>query len=67
MYFLFSSSMYHFKNFNRIKLVCFLKFGVHEMNSKMVVLTVREKTDVTMDWMLQHVAGAMVGERERES
>jgi hypothetical protein len=48
MYFLFSSSMYHFKNFNRIKLVCFLKFGVHEMNSKMVVLTVREKTDVTV-------------------
>jgi hypothetical protein len=45
--------MYHFKICNRIKLVCFLKFVVHEMNSKMVksvmmVLTGREKVDVAV-------------------
>jgi hypothetical protein len=45
--------MYHFKIYNRIKLVCFLKFVVHEMNSKMVksgmmVLTGREKVDVAV-------------------
>jgi hypothetical protein len=44
--------MYRFKICNQIKLVCFLKFIVHEMNSEMVksgmvVLTGREKTDVT--------------------
>jgi hypothetical protein len=44
--------MYHFKICNRIKSVYFLKFIVHEMNSKMdksgmVVLTERENTDVT--------------------
>jgi hypothetical protein len=44
------------------------------MNSKMfksgmVVLTWREKTDadVAVGWMLQPTAGAVVGERERES
>jgi hypothetical protein len=42
------------------------------MNSKMlkcriVVLTGREKTDVAVGWMLQSVAGAVVGERGRES
>jgi hypothetical protein len=42
--------MYHFKICNQIKLVYFLKFVVHEINSKivkfgMVVLTGREKTD----------------------
>jgi hypothetical protein len=41
-----------FKICNRIKLVCFLKFIVHEINSKMVksemvVLTEKEKTDMT--------------------
>jgi hypothetical protein len=45
--FLFSSFIYHFKICNQIKLVYFLKFGVHEMNfeivkSGMVVLTERE-------------------------
>jgi hypothetical protein len=45
--------MYHFKFCNRIKLVCFLKFVAHEMNSKMVksgmmVLTRREKVDVAV-------------------
>jgi hypothetical protein len=51
--------MYRFKICNRIKLICFLKFVVHEMNSKMVkygmvVLTRREKADadVAVDWML---------------
>jgi hypothetical protein len=43
--------MYHFKICNQIKLVYFLKFVVHEINSKivkfgMVVLTGRDKTDV---------------------
>jgi hypothetical protein len=38
--------MYHFKICNRIKLVCFLKFIVHEINSEMVVLIGREKTDM---------------------
>jgi hypothetical protein len=38
--------MYHFKFLNRIKLDCFLKFDVHELNyemvkSGMVVLTER--------------------------
>jgi hypothetical protein len=42
--------MYHSKILNRIKLYCFLKFVVHELNSEMVksgmvVLTEREKTD----------------------
>jgi hypothetical protein len=44
--------MYHSKILNRIKLDCFLKFVVHELNSEMVksgimMLTEREKTDVT--------------------
>jgi hypothetical protein len=43
--------MYRFKIYNRIKLVCFLKFIIYEMNSKivksgMVVLFGREKADV---------------------
>jgi hypothetical protein len=43
--------MYHFKIWNWIKLVCFLKFVVHEINfeivkSEMMMLTVKEKTDV---------------------
>jgi hypothetical protein len=43
--------MYRFKICNRIKLVCFLKFIIYEMNSKivksrMVVLFEREKADV---------------------
>jgi hypothetical protein len=38
--------MYHSKILNRIKLDCFLKFVVHELNSEMVVLTGREKVDV---------------------
>jgi hypothetical protein len=42
--------MYHSKILNRIKLGCFLKFVVYELNyemvtSRMVVLTEREKTD----------------------
>jgi hypothetical protein len=44
--------MYHSKILNRIKLDCFLKFVVHELNSEMVksgimMLTERKKTDVT--------------------
>jgi hypothetical protein len=42
--------MYRSKILNRIKLDCFLKFVIHELNSKMVksgmvVLNGREKTD----------------------
>jgi hypothetical protein len=42
--------MYHSKILNRIKLYCFLKFVVHELNfemvkSRMVVLTMKEKAD----------------------
>jgi hypothetical protein len=42
--------MYSSKILNRIKLDCFLKFVVHELNSEMVksgmmVLTKREKAD----------------------
>jgi hypothetical protein len=42
--------MYHSKILNRIKLDCFLKFVVHEMNSemfksKMVMLTSRENAN----------------------
>jgi hypothetical protein len=66
--------MYHFKICNQIKLVYFLKFVIHEMNSKMVksgmvMLTGREKvdTDVVVGWMLQPTFEALVGERERES
>jgi hypothetical protein len=49
--------MYCFKFRNRIKLVCFLKFVVHEINSEMVksgmvVLTRRENTDMTIRWIL---------------
>jgi hypothetical protein len=44
-------SIINFKICNRIKLVCFLKFVVHEINSEMieseiVVSTEREKADV---------------------
>jgi hypothetical protein len=54
MEFLFSSFMYRFKILNQIKLDCFLKFVVHELNSKMIksgmmLLTRREKTDMTVD------------------
>jgi hypothetical protein len=66
--------MYHFKICNRIKLVCFLKFIVHEMNSKMVksgivVLTEREKTDITeadvaVGWILQLCRAERKGERK---
>jgi hypothetical protein len=43
--------MYHSKILNRIKLDCFLKFVVHEMNSEMVksemmMLTRRENANV---------------------
>jgi hypothetical protein len=49
--------MYRCKICNPIKLVRFLKFVVHEMNSemvksRMVVLIRREKDDVAMGWML---------------
>jgi hypothetical protein len=42
--------MYHSKILNRIKLDCFFKFVVHELNSEivksgMVVLTERKKAD----------------------
>jgi hypothetical protein len=45
--------MYCFKIYNQIKLVYFFKFIVHKINYemvkfKMVVLTVRENTDVTV-------------------
>jgi hypothetical protein len=75
MQFLFSSSMYRLKFCNRIKLVCFLKFDLHEMNSEMVksgmvVLTRREKvdmadTDVVVGWMLQPAVGTVVDKREK--
>jgi hypothetical protein len=43
--------MYLSKNCNLIKLVLFLKFIIHEINSKiikseMMMLTIKEKTDV---------------------
>jgi hypothetical protein len=43
--------MYHFKIYNRIKLVCFLKFVVHKINFEMikcgmVVLIGRENVNV---------------------
>jgi hypothetical protein len=69
--------MYCSKNLNRIKLDCFLKFVVHELNSEMVksrmmVLTGREKAnvadaDVAVGWKLQPAAGTVVGDSERES
>jgi hypothetical protein len=45
--------MYRFKICNQIKLVCFLKFIVHEINFKIVkfkivMLTRREKVDTNM-------------------
>jgi hypothetical protein len=64
--------MYRSKILNRIKLDCFLKFIVHELNYEMVksgmmVLTKREKADVAVGWKLQPAARTVVGERERES
>jgi hypothetical protein len=64
--------MYCSKNLNRIKLDCFLKFVVHELNSEMVksrmmVLTGREKANVAVGWKLQPAAGTVVGDSERES
>jgi hypothetical protein len=45
--------MHCFKNYNRIKLVCFLKIIVHKINyeivkSGLVMLTEIEKTDMTV-------------------
>jgi hypothetical protein len=45
--------MYLSKNCNLIKLVLFLKFIIHEINSEiikseMMMLTIKEKTDVVM-------------------
>jgi hypothetical protein len=45
--------MYHYKILNRIKLDCFFKFVVHELNYEMVkfgmmVLTEREKADANV-------------------
>jgi hypothetical protein len=37
--------MYRSKILNQIKLDYFLKFVIHELNSEMVVLAGREKTD----------------------
>jgi hypothetical protein len=34
--------MYHFKIYNQIKLVCFIKFVIHKINSDIVMLTKRE-------------------------
>jgi hypothetical protein len=77
MQFLFSSFMYRSKILNQIKLDYFLKFIVHELNSEMVkfgmvVLTGREKSDVTdanmiVDRKLQAAAEIVEGGRERES
>jgi hypothetical protein len=44
--------IYLFKNCNQIKLIYFLKFVIHEINfkivnSKIMVLTKKEKTDIT--------------------
>jgi hypothetical protein len=65
--------MYHISIFIQL----FFKFFVHEINykmikSRMVMLTEKEKVnvadaDVVVDCMLQRAAGALVGERERES
>jgi hypothetical protein len=69
--------MYRSKILNRINLDCFIKFVVHELNSKivkseMMLVTGREKTDVAdvdvaVGCKLQPAAGTVVGERERES
>jgi hypothetical protein len=45
--------MYRYKILNRIKLDCFFKFAVHELNYEMVksgmmVLPEREKTDANV-------------------
>jgi hypothetical protein len=65
--------MYHISIFIQL----FFKFFVHEINykmikSRMVMLTEKEKAnvadaDVAVDCILQRAAGALVGERERES
>jgi cation transport regulator ChaC len=67
--------MFSSKILNRIKLYCFLKFIVYELNSEMVksgmvLLTEREKADitnadVTANWKLQTAAGTVVNARER--
>jgi hypothetical protein len=69
--------MYCFKILNRIKLDCYIKFVVRELNFEivkfgMVVLAGRENADVTdadvpVGWKLQPAAGTIVGESERES
>jgi hypothetical protein len=62
--------MYRFKICNQIKLVCFLKFVIQEMNFEMVkseiVMLIRREnvdTDVVVDWMLQAAARALVDEK----
>jgi hypothetical protein len=59
--------MYHSKILNQIKLNCFLKFVIHELNSEMVVLTGRENADITVGWKLQPTAETVVGKRQREN
>jgi hypothetical protein len=63
--------MYGSKILNRIKLYCFLKSVAHELNSEMVksgmvLLTEREKINVSVGWKLQSAAGNIVDERERK-
>jgi uncharacterized membrane protein YGL010W len=64
--------MYHFKICNRIKLVYFLKFIVHKINSKMIkskmmMLTEREKSDVVIGWILQHAARTVMSEKREKT
>jgi hypothetical protein len=62
--------MYRFKMCNRIKLVCFIKFIVQKMNSKMVtsemvVLTERENANVAKADVTR--CCRLLSERKRES
>jgi uncharacterized protein YifN (PemK superfamily) len=50
--------MYHLKICNQIKLICFIKFVVHKINSemvksRMVVLNKRRKTDLSFMYHLK--------------
>jgi hypothetical protein len=59
--------MYYGEICNRIKLVCFFKFIVYKINSKMVVLTERKKTDITDTDELNITTGARMIKRKRET
>jgi hypothetical protein len=68
----FKTSCLFYVSYFKFVYNCFLKFVIHKINFKIVkfeivMLTGREKTDMTVDWKVQPAAGTVVSERKRET